>query len=212
MQAAHMKMHPENPDARKIREAANLLSKGEVIIIPTDTIYAVACKLSNKKGIAKICKLLGKKPTKANLSLLCKDLSHISMYTKSFSNVVFKLMKHVLPGPYTFILDASNQIPKLFGTNKKTVGIRVPDNEIVQNLVDVLGEPLVSSSIHSEDEILDYLTDPNEIYEEWKYKVAAVLDGGAGGNVGSTVIDCTGQEPVLVREGAGYENLEDQLY
>lgn len=202
-----IELHSQNPDKRQIKHLANLLQQGEIIIVPTDSIYALVCDINNNDAIEKICWLLGKKPQKANLSILCRDLSHISEYCMQIPNPVFKLMKQVLPGPYTFILRANNNVPKLFKANKKTVGIRVPDNEIIQNLVEELGRPLVSSSIHSEDEILQYLTEPDRIDELWGHKVAAVVDGGAGHNTGSTVLDCTSGEVEIIREGLGMERL-----
>jgi len=146
-------------------------------------------------------------PNKANLSLLCRDLTDLATYCKPLSNPIFKLMKRVLPGPFTFILTATNDVSKIFKTNKKTVGIRVPDNAIVQAIVNQLGHPLVSSSIHSEDEILDYITEPTEIYEEWKHRVDYVVDGGVGKNQGSTVLDCTESEAYIIREGLGMDQL-----
>ena len=202
-----IELHTQNPDKRQIRYLANLLQQGEVIIVPTDSIYALVCDINNNDAIGKICWLLGKKPQKANLSILCRDLSHISEYCMQIPNPVFKLMKQLLPGPYTFILKANTNVPKIFKANKKTVGIRVPDNEIIQYLVEELDRPLVSSSIHSEDEILQYLTDPVQIHEEWGHKVAAVVDGGAGHNTGSTVLDCTSGDVEVVREGLGMDRL-----
>ncbi len=207
MPAELIELHEITPDKRRIREISNSFKQGKLIIIPTDTIYAIACDLHNRKGIEQICKLLGKKPNKANLSLLCKDLTHLAAYCKPLPNPVFKLMKRVLPGPFTFILNATNEVAKVFKTNKKTVGIRVPNNEIVQSILSELGNPIISSSIHSEDEILEYLTEPSSIYEEWKHKVDIVLDGGAGKNMGSTVIDCTESQPFIVREGLGIDLL-----
>ncbi|MBO6517260.1 MAG: threonylcarbamoyl-AMP synthase [Bacteroidia bacterium] len=208
MAAEYIELHASTPDYRKIREISTAYREGKIVIIPTDSIYALSCDLYNKKGIDTICKLLGKKPNKANLSLLCKDLSHLSEFCKPLPNPVFKLMKRVLPGPFTFILKATNEVSKIFKSNKRTVGIRVPDNEIVQALVDQLGNPIVSSSIHAEDEVLEYLTDPEEIYDEWKHKVDYVLDGGAGQNMASTVLDCTEKQAFVVREGLGMEELD----
>jgi tRNA threonylcarbamoyl adenosine modification protein (Sua5/YciO/YrdC/YwlC family) len=207
MAAQRIIIRRDNPDSRQIKEIVRLLRKGEIIIIPTDSIYALACDLNQRGGIDRIYKLLGKKPNKANLSLLCKDLSDISMYTRQISNPVFKLMKRLLPGPYTFILEANSAIPKIFKTNKKTVGIRVPNHAVVEAIINELGNPLVSSSIHSEDEIQEYLTDPDEICDVWQHKVNYIVDAGIGENMGSTVLDCTGQEPTVIREGLGFELL-----
>ncbi|MFT5512442.1 MAG: tRNA threonylcarbamoyl adenosine modification protein (Sua5/YciO/YrdC/YwlC family) [Bacteroidia bacterium] len=207
MPAEYLELHEHTPDKRRIRELAEAYKQGKIIVIPTDTIYALSCDLKNKKAIDALCRLLGKKPNKANLSLLCRDLTDLATYCKPLSNPIFKLMKRVLPGPFTFILKATNDVSKIFKTNKRTVGIRVPNNAVVNALVLELGNPIVSSSIHSEDEILDYITDPTEIYEIWKHKVDFVIDGGVGQNQGSTVIDCTERDPFIVREGLGMEAL-----
>ncbi|MCB9262739.1 MAG: threonylcarbamoyl-AMP synthase [Flavobacteriales bacterium] len=205
MPAEYIELHKNTPDMRKIREIAAAYKAGKIIIIPTDSIYAISCDMYSRDGIETISRLIGKKVNKANLSLLCRDLSHLSEYCKPIQNSVFKLMKTVLPGPFTFILTATNEVSKIFKTNKKTVGIRVPDNEIVQRLIEELGNPIISSSLHSEDEILEYITDPEEIYDKWQHKVDVVIAAGAGKNQGSTVIDCTEKEPYIVREGLGME-------
>jgi len=199
----YLEIHPENPEPRKIAQAVEIIKKGGVVIFPTDTIYALGCDLGNSKAIEKVCRILGKKPERANLSLICADLSDLSSYSAPINSTVFKLMKHCLPGPYTFILKSSRLVPKLFQTNKKTVGIRVPDNAIVQALLEQLGHPLVSSSVHAEDEIIDYLTDPTEIYDQFENKMDLMIDGGTGDNQPSTIIDCVDGEPLLVREGKG---------
>ncbi len=199
----YLEIHPENPEPRKIAQAVEIIKKGGVVIFPTDTIYALGCDLGNSKAIEKVCRILGKKPERANLSLICADLSDLSSYSAPINSTVFKLMKHCLPGPYTFILKSSRLVPKLFQTNKKTVGIRVPDNAIVQALLEQLGHPLVSSSVHAEDEIIDYLTDPTEIYDQFENKIDLMIDGGTGDNQPSTIIDCVDGEPLLVREGKG---------
>lgn len=199
-----IKIYPENPNKREMQQVVDVLQKGGIIIFPTDTIYALGCKASNTNGLEQVCRIMGKKPEKANLSLLCKDLSHITDYTTPIDNTVFRLMKRCLPGPYTFVLNASNQIPKIFKQqSKKTVGIRIPGNNIVLELINMLGEPLISSSIHSEDEIEEYITDPELIYEKYEKHIEAMIDGGFGGNIGSTVIDCSGDDIVLIREGKG---------
>ncbi|MFT5723446.1 MAG: tRNA threonylcarbamoyl adenosine modification protein (Sua5/YciO/YrdC/YwlC family) [Bacteroidia bacterium] len=207
MPADYIELHQDTPDKRRIKEIVEAYRKGKIIIIPTDTIYALSCDLHNKKSIEIVCKLLGKKPNKANLSLLCKDLTNLAVYCKPLSNPIFKLMKRVLPGPFTFILNATNEVSKIFKTNKRTVGIRVPDNAIVHAVVLELGHPIVSSSIHSEDEILDYITDPRDIYEAWKHNVDILIDGGIGQNQGSTILDCTESQAFIVREGLGMEFL-----
>jgi tRNA threonylcarbamoyl adenosine modification protein (Sua5/YciO/YrdC/YwlC family) len=208
MAADFIQVHDSTPDVRKIKDIVAAYKAGKIVIIPTDTIYAVSCDLYNKKAIENLYRLLGKKPNKANLSLLCRDLSHLAEFCKPLPNPVFKLMRHVLPGPFTFILKATSEVSKIFKTNKRTVGIRVPDNQVVHALLDQLGNPIVSSSIHAEDEVIEYLTDPDEIYEEWKHKVDVVVDGGFGQNHGSTVIDCTEKEAFIVREGLGMELLD----
>ncbi len=200
-------LYPENPDHRQIQKLTRMLREGEVIIVPTDSIYALVCDIRRNDAIERLCKILGKKPQKANLSLLCKDLSHISNYCLQIPNPVFKLMKRLIPGPFTFVLPANTQVPRIFKANRKTVGIRVPDNGIVQALLAELDFPLVSSSIHSEDEIQQYLTDAEEIYEVFGKIVAAVVDGGAGHNIGSTVLDCTSDKVEVIREGLGVELL-----
>jgi len=198
-----LEIHPLNPDTRKIQMAVEIIRKGGLVIFPTDTIYALGCDINNKGAIESTCRILGKKPEKANLSIICHDLSSLSEYTSPVNSVIFKLMRHCLPGPYTFILNASRKVPKLFQNNKKTVGIRIPDNNIARELVMALGNPLVSASVHSEDEIQDYLTDPEEIYEKY-FKLADVfIDGGTGGNEPSTIIDCTSDFPEVIREGKG---------
>ncbi len=200
-----IEIYPHNIDSRKIDHLVGLLKKGKIIIIPTDTIYALAGDLNHKSVLESICKLVGKKPNKVNLSILCKDLSNLSKYTHHIDTSTYKLMNRLLPGPFTFILPASSSVPKIFRQNKKTIGIRIPQNEIVQALIERLGNPLVSTSIHSEDEIQTYLTEVEEIYEQWNNKVEAIVDGGAGDNTGSTVIDATESEVYIVREGKGME-------
>jgi tRNA threonylcarbamoyl adenosine modification protein (Sua5/YciO/YrdC/YwlC family) len=199
-------LHPNNPNPRDLRKVTDLLNQDGIIILPTDTIYAMACKLGNKKGIERMCKIAGKKPEKVNFSLICSDLAHLSEYTAALDKSVFRLMKNNLPGPFTFILQANKQVTKWFEGNKKTIGIRVPDNAIAQLLVKEINSPLVVTTIHHEDEIVAYMTDPEEIAEKFKHQIDLVIDGGTGGNEPSTIIDCTGEEPVVVREGKGIIN------
>lgn len=196
-------IHPDNPDERKINQVVSILQKGGVIIYPTDTVYSMACDLNNRRAVEKMAQLKGVKVDKINFSLVCYDLSHISDYTVQFSNATYKLMKRALPGPYTFILNANTSVPKLFKSNKKTIGIRVPDNNISREIVNKLGNPLLSTSVHSDDEILEYITNPELIYEKYENVVDAVVDGGYGNNDASTVIDCTVDEPTIIREGIG---------
>ncbi len=202
-----IEIRPHNIDQRSIQTIVNALKNGDLAIIPTDSIYAVVGDLNHRDVLEKICKQIGKKPNKANLSILCDGLSNLSKYTSTIPNPLYKLMKRLLPGPYTFILKASNNIPKIFRQNKKTIGIRVPDNTICQALIYALGNPLISSSIHSEDEIQEYLTEPLEIYENWQNKINLIIDGGAGKNTGTTVIDASTEEISIIREGLGVEKV-----
>jgi tRNA threonylcarbamoyl adenosine modification protein (Sua5/YciO/YrdC/YwlC family) len=202
-----IEIRPHNIDQRSIQTIVNALKNGDLAIIPTDSIYAIVGDLNHRDVLEKICKQIGKKPNKANLSILCDGLSNLSKYTSTIPNPLYKLMKRLLPGPYTFILKASNNIPKIFRQNKKTIGIRVPDNTICQALIYALGNPLISSSIHSEDEIQEYLTEPLEIYENWQNKITLIVDGGAGKNTGTTVIDASTGEISIIREGLGIEKV-----
>jgi tRNA threonylcarbamoyl adenosine modification protein (Sua5/YciO/YrdC/YwlC family) len=178
------------------------LKKGGVIIYPTDTVYAFGADMYNSKAIEKISRLK-KISESANYSIICHDLSHLSDYTLQISNDIFRLMKRALPGPYTFILKANNQVPKLFHSKKKTIGIRVPDNAIARAIVEALGNPIVSSSIHDDDEVIEYTTDPDLIYERYEDQIDLLVDGGFGDNEASTVLDCTGDEIEILREGKG---------
>jgi len=199
-------LHPKNPNTRDLKKVVDILNNNGVVIIPTDTIYAMACKLDNKKAIERMCKIMGKKPDKVNFSLLCSSLSHLSDYTTALDKPVFRLMKNNLPGAFTFILKATNNVTKYFEGNKKTIGIRVPDNIIAQLLVNDVGTPLVVTSIHHDDEIVEYMTDPEEIEIKFQHLVDAVIDGGNGGNIPSTIIDCSSNEIIIVREGKGIIN------
>lgn len=203
MPAVRLSIHPDNPPLNKILTAVDIIKKGGIVIYPTDTVYAIGCDIHNQKAVEKVCRLKNIEPGKINLSFICQDLSHISEYTKALPTAVFKLMKQVLPGPYTFILNASSNVPNILNTKKKTVGIRVPDNKIVLLLVKELGNPLLSTSIKNEDEVLEYTTDPDEIYDRYKNLVDVIIDGGFGGNEASTILDCTGGEVEVIREGKG---------
>jgi tRNA threonylcarbamoyl adenosine modification protein (Sua5/YciO/YrdC/YwlC family) len=196
-------IHPENPEPRKITQLAEILRKGGVAVIPTDSVYAFVCSLEQQRGFEHVCRLKGIRPEKAKFSILCSDLSNISVYTKPFDRAVYKMLNKALPGPYTFILEAGSEVPSLFRSKRKTVGLRVPDHPIVQALIESLGCPLVASSLHDDDEITPYPTDPDEIADKWENRVDVVVDGGPGHNVPTTIIDCTGDEPELVRVGAG---------
>ncbi len=196
-------IHPRNPEPRKITEIVHLLKKGGVAVVPTDTIYAFICDIRQYRAFEKICRLKGVKPEKANFSMMCGDLSNISVYAKPFDRSVYKILNKALPGPYTFILEASHEVPSLFRSRRKTIGLRVPDHPIIQAIVNGLGNPLIVTSLHDLDSIREYPTDPLEIAEEWENTVDVVVDGGAGSIIPSTVIDCTGDAPELVRAGAG---------
>ncbi len=198
-----IKIYPENPNPKTIQQVVDVLRKGGLIIYPTDTIYGLGCDITNQRAIEAICRLRGIKPEKANFSFICYDLSHISDYTKSIDNTVFRVIKKALPGPFTFIFNASHQVPKLLSSNKKTVGIRVPDNNIAREIVRALGNPILSTSIRDEDDIIEYSTDPELIYEKYQDKVDIIIDGGYGDNVPSTVVDCTSGDFEVVREGKG---------
>ncbi|WP_207427393.1 L-threonylcarbamoyladenylate synthase [Pedobacter sp. SYSU D00535] len=202
-----LKIYENNPSEKAIQQVVEVLKKGGVIIYPTDTIYGLGCDITNQKAIEKICQIRGIKPEKANFSFVCYDLSHIADYVKPIDTSVFRLLKKALPGPFTFIFEATNKVPKLLSSNKKTVGIRVPDNEIAREIVRQLGNPILSTSIHDEDEIMEYSTDPELIHEKYKGQVDIVIDGGYGGNMPSTVVDCTTGDFNIIRQGKG--NLEE---
>lgn len=198
-----LRIYPENPDPRHIRTIAECLMDGGVIIYPTDTIYGMGCDIFKSKAVERIAQIKGIKADKANFSFICNDLSQLADYCRPIPNDVFKLMRKNLPGPFTFILNASNLVPKLIQSKKKTVGIRIPNLSIPIEIVKELGHPIMSTSIHDEDEILEYSTDPELIYEKYSNLVDIVIDGGYGDNEPSTVIDCTGAEPLILREGKG---------
>lgn len=199
-----LRLNYDNPNSKDIDLIIKCLKNDGLIIYPTDTVYSIGCDISSQKAIEKLCRLKNIKPEKANFSFVCSDLSHLSNYARPISNSLFRIMKKALPGPYTFILEANNNVPKLFKQNKKTIGIRVPDNTICKEIVNALGNPLISSSLHnSEDEILDYFIDPEIIHAEYENKVDMVIDGGFGNLYASTIIDASGDEIIVVREGLG---------
>ncbi len=198
-----IRIHPDNPAERQLKTVVECLNDGGVIIFPTDTIYAMGCDIFKPRAIDRVARIKGVKPEKANFSFLCHDLSHLSDYSKPINNDVFKLMKRTLPGPFTYILEASNNVPKILHRKKKTVGIRVPDNNIITEIIRQLGNPVMSTSIRDEDEIIEYTTDPELIHEKFENLVDIVIDGGFGDNEPSTIIDCTGDEILIVREGKG---------
>lgn len=196
-------IYPENPDQRKIDQLIEILNKGGLIVVPTDTIYAFAVSINSKKGLERLAKIKDVKLKKSQFSLICHDLSEISTYTKPIDRKVFRAMKNAFPGPFTFILNANNHIAKLFGSNKKEVGIRVPNHGFTRALIKSLGHSLVSSSVHDHDEIIKYTTDPLTIFERHENDVDAVIDCGYGNNVASTIVDCTDNSPIIIRQGAG---------
>ncbi|CAM1372551.1 conserved hypothetical protein [Tenacibaculum litopenaei] len=197
-----VKLYNENPNPKEIDKIVKVLQKGGVIIYPTDTVYGLGCDITNAKALERVAKLKGVKLDKANFSFVCNDLSHLSDYVKQIDTPTYKILKRALPGPYTFVLPGSNSLPKTF-KKRKTVGIRVPDNNIARSIVEALGNPIVSTSIHDEDEIIEYTTDPELIFEKWQNLVDLVVDGGYGDNHASTVIDLTAEEPEVIREGKG---------
>lgn len=203
MAAELIKIHPQNPEARKISRVVDVLRKGGIIVYPTDTIYGIGCDLMNRKSIERLCQIMDIKPHKLDLSFICHDLSQISEFVKRIDTPVFKVLKKTLPGPYTFILESSSKVPRILDVNKKTVGVRIPNHPIPQMIVAELTHPLITSSIKDDDRIKEYTTEPEEIYEDFKNKVDIVIDGGAGGNVPSTVVDCTGEEFHIIRKGLG---------
>lgn len=199
-----IEINPYNIDDRIIRQIIDELKAGGVIIFPTDTVYAMGCDLYNKKGLQELERLKDVKLEKSNFSIICKDFSDISNYVKHISRPIFKVLKQNLPGPFTFILPATNEIPKLFGNNKKEVGIRIPDNTIVQRIVEELGHPIAVTSLHNDDDLIqDYFVDPYAIYERYEEDVAIIIDGGYGQLEASTIVNCTTDEPEIVRQGVG---------
>ncbi|WP_430400848.1 L-threonylcarbamoyladenylate synthase [Flavobacterium sp.] len=200
--AEFIKIYEDKPSEAAIKKVVDVLRNGGLIIYPTDTVYGLGCDITNTKALERIAKIKGIKLEKANFSFICNDLSNISNYVKQIDNSTFKILKRALPGPYTFILPGNNDLPKEF-RKKKTVGIRVPANNIALEIVKLLGNPIVSTSIRDEDEVIEYSTDPELIFEKWESMVDLVIDGGYGDNIASTIIDLTGYEPEVIREGKG---------
>ena len=196
-------MRPQNPDERLIKQVADVLQHGGVAILPTDTIYALVGDIYQGKAIDQIGRIKGLKLEKSNFSFLCSDLKDISTFTKNIDRSIYRILKRALPGPYTFILEASNEVPSIFRSRKKTIGIRIPDNEIILRVIELIGHPLLATSLHDDDVIAEYPTDPNEINERYENIVDIIVDAGYGNNIPSTVIDCTNGEPIVIREGAG---------
>ena len=200
--AEFIKLYNENPNEKDISRVVEVLRRGGLIIYPTDTVYGLGCDITNTKALEKIARIKGVKLEKANFSFVCSDLKNLSDYVKQIDSSTFKLLKRALPGAYTFIMQGNNNLPKDF-KKKKTVGIRVPDNLIARTIVERLGNPIVSTSIYDEDDVIEYTTDPELIFEKWQNLVDIVIDGGYGDNTASTVIDLSGDEPVVIREGKG---------
>lgn len=197
-----IKLFEDNPNERDILKIVSLLRKGGIIIYPTDTVYAIGCDINNVKAVQRIAALKGIKPEKASFSMICRDLSNIATYAK-VSDEVFKIMKRCLPGPFTFILNATTKLPNVLMNRRKTIEIRIPANYIAMAIVEELGNPLLTTSVHDDDEIVEYTTDPELIHEKYCRSVDLVIDGGYGHNVASTVVDCTGDEPEIIRQGIG---------
>jgi tRNA threonylcarbamoyl adenosine modification protein (Sua5/YciO/YrdC/YwlC family) len=198
-----LKIHPSTPSIRSIQKVVDILRNGGLVIYPTDTVYGLGCDIFNTRAVEKVARIKGIKLKEADFSFICHDFSHLSDYTRPIGNSNFKLIRKNLPGPFTFILPASNNVPGLFKSRKKTVGIRIPDNSIILEIVRSLGQPILTTSIHDDDHVLEYTTDPELIHERFKDQVDVVIDGGYGNNIPSTVVDCTGDEPLIVRQGMG---------
>jgi len=207
--AMFLKLYPENPDPKHINTIVKCLNDGGIIIYPTDTVYGMGCNIFKPKSVERVAQIKGIRVEKSNFSFICSDLKHISDFTKPIDNNVYKLMRKTLPGPFTYILNANNNVPKLFQSKKKTVGIRIPDNNIILEIVRELGNPILTTSIYDEDDIIEYTTDPELIYEKYKDIVDIVIDGGYGDNEASTVVDCTSDVISIIRQGKG--NLNDYL-
>lgn len=198
-----IQIHPDNPNPRNVKTVLECLRDGGIIIYPTDTVYGMGCDPKQSKAFDRLAQIKGIKREKADFSLICHDLKQLSDYARPIGNDVFRIMKRLLPGPYTFILEANNNVPKLFQSKKRTVGIRVPDNNVITTIVREYGQPLANTSIHDDSTLLEYITDPELIFERYEKLVDIVIDGGYGHNEGSTIIDCSGDELVLVRQGKG---------
>ena len=198
-----IRIHPDNPDHRQILKVVEVLKQGGVIIYPTDTVYGIGCDISKARAIERIARIKGIRPEKSNFSFICHDLSHLSDYTRHINNATFKLIKRNLPGPFTFILEANNNVPRIFKNKKKTVGIRIPDHNIPLDIVRELNNPILTTSLHDTDLVIDYTTDPELIHENMGNQVDMVIDGGFGNNVPSTIVDCTSFPYSILRNGLG---------
>ncbi|MDA3953609.1 MAG: L-threonylcarbamoyladenylate synthase [Bacteroidales bacterium] len=198
-----LQIHPDNPNPREIAMVISALQNNGLIIYPTDTVYGLAWDINSPKAFDKIVKIKGKNALKENFSLVCNDISQISQFSLHITNPTFKLLKHNLPGPFTFILNANNNVPRFYKSKKKTVGVRIPNNNIAMEIVSKLGHPIMTTSLHDDDEILDYMTDPELIHEKYEHLVNHVIDGGYGNNEASTIVDCTGEDYEIIRQGIG---------
>ena len=204
-----LKIHPQNPEQRKVDQVIDCLRDGGVIIYPTDTVYGIGCDIYNQKAVERICRIRNIDRKKANFSFICYDLSHLSDFARNVDTATYKLMKKAFPGPFTFVLQAKNTVPDLFKSKKKTVGIRIPDNNIAREIVNRLGNPIMSASVHDEDEVIEYTTNPELIHEKYEDRVDMVIDGGFGDNHVSTVIDCSNGSAEILRQGKG---ILEELY
>jgi len=198
-----LRINPEKPNYDEIAQVVKCLRDGGVVIYPTDTVYGIGCDINKQRAVERVCKIKGIDPEKANFSFICSDLSHLADFTKPISTATYKVMKKALPGPFTFILEANNNVPKLFKSKKKTVGIRIPNNTICLEIVNQLGNPIMSTSVHDDDEIIEYTTDPELIHEKYKDIVDIVIAGGYGNNEASTIVDCSEGEFEIIRQGLG---------
>lgn len=198
-----LRINPEKPNYDEIAEVVKCLRDGGVIIYPTDTVYGIGCDIYKQRAVERVCKIKGINPEKANFSFICSDLSHLNDFTKPINTATYKVMRKALPGPFTFILEANNNVPKLFKSKKKTVGIRIPDNKICLEIVKQLGNPIMTTSVHDDDDIIDYTTDPELIHEKYKNIVDIVIAGGYGNNEASTVVDCSNGDFEILRQGMG---------
>lgn len=199
----HLRINESNIEWDKIQQVVNILENEGIIIYPTDTVYGLGCDINNQKAVKRICQLRKLDPKTANLSFICSDIGQITKYTKPLSNQLFKILKKNLPGPFTFILPSNNDVPKLFKNKKRTVGVRIPDHPVPLAIVETLGRPILTTSLRSADEILEYFSDPADIYEDFKDKVDAFIDSGYGGHMASTVVLCTNEDLEVIREGVG---------
>jgi tRNA threonylcarbamoyl adenosine modification protein (Sua5/YciO/YrdC/YwlC family) len=198
-----LRINPNKPNYDEIAKVVKCLRDGGVVIYPTDTVYGIGCDINKQRAVERVCKIKGIDPEKANFSFICSDLSHLSDFTKPINTATYKVMKKALPGPFTFILEANNNVPKIFRSKKKTVGIRIPDNIICLEIVKQLGNPIMTTSVHDDDEIVEYTTDPELIYEKYKDQVDIVIAGGYGNNQASTIVECTNGDFAILRQGLG---------